>query len=289
MTKTNFYAICARGKNAEDGFYKVKAENFGEHINCALTDDLVQDIKFTLMRDFETLGRLKINISNRKYHASGGWHDEITHQLVAFVVEVNSHLPRAQISFDKEVKLYDSADNVGDESGNAAENEPKNSREYCENALKNEAQSKNTASVGASVQNPKDKEQELIDEDLSQNLKNQYNDTKNAQNNEKITGEALKDRLITKARKDSEALRAIYKKAKVDTTIYFEDEAGEIVSLWHERGDYEESGAIKALMMTKRPFVVVDLCESKHPLIRFCKGFKSEWLDENGEPIKDYK
>lgn len=283
MTKTSFYAICARGKNAEDGFYKVKAENFSEILAYYGKTTGKCNLKNALMREFEELSNATIDFCNRKMHASCGWHDEIVHKPVAFVVEVNPHLPRAQISFDKEVKVFDSFDGTGlgqmvgkkcDECDNALENEPKNSRELCENALKNEAQSENVASAC---------------EDLLNNLKEQYNDSKNAENNEKITGEALKDRLIAKAFKDSKHLRAIFKKAKVETIIYFEDEAGEIVSLWYEKGEYEESGAIKALMMSKKAFIVVDLCENKELLIRFCKGFKSEWLDKNGEPIKDYQ
>lgn len=283
MTKTNFYAICARGKNAEDGFYKVKAENFSEILNYYGKTTGKHNLKEALMREFEELSNATMDFCNRKMHASGGWHDEIAHKPVAFVVEVNPHLPRAQISFDKEVKVYDSFDGTGlgqmvgekcDECDNATKYEPKNSREFCENAPKNEAQSENVASEG---------------ENLLEILRNQYNDSKNAKNNEKITGEALKDRLITKAFKDSEHLRAIFKKAKIETAIYFEDEAGEIVSLWYEKGEYEESGAIKALMMSKKAFVVVDLYENKELLIRFCKGFESEWLDKNGEPIKDYQ
>lgn len=281
MTKTNFYAICARGKNAEGGFYKVKSENLGEEFLCSSKTKTLE-IKRYVDKAIDILDNYP-NINFRRKVLDEGIVEWITHAPVAFVVEVNPHLPRAQISFDKEVKVYDSFDGTGlgqmvgkkcDECGNATKYEPKNSRELCEKAHKNEAQSESVASVGA---------------DLLENLRKQYNDSKNAKNNEKITGEALKDRLITKAFKDSEHLRAIFKKAKIETIIYFEDEAGEIVSLWYEKGEYDESGAIKALMMSKKAFVVVDLYENKELLIRFCKGFESEWLDKNGEPIKDYQ
>lgn len=279
--KTNFYAICASGENAEDGFYKVKAENFGEEFILADKTKMLE-VKSYIHNAIDIINRYP-NIIFRRSTLDEGVVDWVTHTPVAFVLEVNSHLPRPKISFDKEVRKFGSVESINDECDNAFENEPKNSREYCKNALKNEVQSESVA--GAGVQNQtKDEAQRLVDE-----AKNNSTTLKTPKTT-KITGEALKDRLITKAYKDSEHLRAIFKKVKVDTTIYFEDEAGEIVSLWYERRDEaEQSGAIKALMMSKKAFVVADLCESKKPLIRFCKGFKSEWLDENGEPIKDYR
>lgn len=272
MTKTNFYAICADTKNSY--FYKIEYERFGEQFLCRDKTKALE-VKSYIHNAIDIINRYP-NIIFRQSTLDKGVVDWVTHTPVAFVLEVNSHLPRPKISFDKEVRKYGSVESINDECDNALENEPKNSREYCENALKNETQSERVASAG--VQN------QTKDE-----AKEQFNDIQNAENNEKIVGEALKDRLITKAFKDSEHLKAIYKKVKIDTAIYFEDEAGKIVSLWYEKGEYEESGAIKALMMTKKAFVVVDLCESKKPLIRFCKGFKAEWFDENGEPIKDYR
>lgn len=278
MTELDFYAICAKGLGKEDGFYKVKAENFGDFV-FAKWGDKAYDIKCKLIDGADDLMDYdEIDFCSRKFHASGGWHDEIEHKPVAFVVEVNSHLPfRPKISFDKEVKIFDSAENVGDE------------------AVNTQLSSESVASVGADMQKMSAEEfkaqmaalQKALDDKCEPTIFSEsfgeFKDTQNAQNNAKIQNEALKERLIANAREDCKRLRAIFIKIEVNTTLYFEDEKGEIKHLWFKNNEVEQYGAIKALMIMGKAFVLVDFAATRDPLIRFCQGFQSEFLNEPKE------